>query len=70
MNKWRTDTLQAGLGFNYSQQTLERGIFKFFYWLNGSFFGGDYRDFLKRESRPIWWHQYRILTQFFSSAYL
>ncbi len=45
--KWRAETLQPGLEFDNFKPRLKSGIFKCISWLNGLFFGGDYRGFLK-----------------------
>ncbi len=37
--KWRAETLQPGLEFDYFKPRLENGIFKRISWLNGSSFG-------------------------------
>ncbi len=47
--KWRAETLQPGLEFDNLKPRLKSGIFKCIFWLNGSFFGSDYRSFLKEE---------------------
>jgi hypothetical protein len=44
---WRAETLQPGLEFDIFKPRLKSGIFKCIFWLNGSFFGGDDRGFLK-----------------------
>ncbi len=45
--KWRAETLQPGLEFDSFKPRLKSSIFKCISWLNGSFFGGDNRGFLK-----------------------
>ncbi len=45
--KWRAETLHPGLEFDNFKPRLKSSIFKFISWLNGSFFGGDDRGFLK-----------------------
>ncbi len=59
--KWPAETLQPVLKFDNIKLRLDSGIFKYICWLNGSVFGGDDRGFLK-ESRPIYWHQCRLVT--------
>ncbi len=49
--KWRTETLQPGLGFDNFKPWLESNIFKCISCLNGLFFGGDVRGFLKEGVR-------------------
>ncbi len=46
-NKWRAETLEPGLEFNNLKPWLKCGIFNCISWLNGSFFGGDDRSFLR-----------------------
>ncbi len=62
--KWRAETLQPDLAFDNSKPWLENDIL--ISRLNGSFFfevmNWWSRFFWKRKSRPIKWHQCRLLT--------
>ncbi len=48
--------------WQYFKSRLKSGIFKGISWLNGLFLGGMIGIFWKMESRPIKWHQCRLLT--------
>ncbi len=45
--KWRAETQQHSSGFANFKPRFESGIFKCISWLNGSFFEGDDRGFLR-----------------------
>ncbi len=47
--KWRAETLQPGLDFDIFKPRFKNDIFKCISWLNGSFFEGNDRGFLKEE---------------------
>jgi hypothetical protein len=49
--KRRAETLQPGLEFGNLKSRLKSGIFKCISRLNGSFFAGDDRGFLKEEAK-------------------
>jgi hypothetical protein len=55
--KWRAETPQPGLEFDNFKPRLKNGIFNCIFWLNGSFFNGDDRGYMKvrayRELGPI-----------------
>jgi hypothetical protein len=45
--KWRAESPHPALEFENYKPRLKISIFKYISWLNSSFFGGDYRGFLK-----------------------
>ncbi len=51
--KWRAETLQPGLEFDYFKPWLESGFFKCISWLNGSIFGGWWSWFYERGSQDL-----------------
>ncbi len=51
--KWRAETLQPGLEFDYFKPWLESGIFKCISWLNGSFFGRWWSGFSERGRQDL-----------------
>jgi hypothetical protein len=67
-----TATLQSDLKFGNFKRQPKRNVFESIFWLNGSFFRGDYRDILKEEVKTYLMTHVPPLnsTIFISSAHL
>ncbi len=67
-NKWRAAS-QRPLTFSNQRPNIVFFFFKLIFGLMVCSLGGEHGVFWKRESRPIKWHQCRLLTNFFFTVW-